>query len=120
MSYKLVINGQANLVDESTGQNLVSFPLTEVFQQVTGIREQVIAELEISSVSGVVPLQLNGVSTVRALLIWVVGAGEITVKHDANTVGIKGNAVILEGLVSAVTIETLETQNITVKFVVVQ
>lgn len=120
MASKLVATGQVNLVDEVSGVNQFGFNLAEVLKSLTGVQEFTQSEQQIIVGDGDVAINLNGVATVRAFLIYVVGAGEITVKHDSNTAGIKCTGLVLFGTIGSIIISTAETQAVTVKYLAVQ
>jgi len=120
MASKLVATGQVNLVDEVSGVNQFGFNLAEVLKSLTGIQKITQFERQLVVGDGDVSVNLGGVATVRAFLIYVVGVGEITVKHDANTAGILCTGLVLFGTIGSIIISTAETQAVTVKLLAVQ
>lgn len=117
MSSKAVISGQYNLVDESSNTNILSFNLADIFPQITGIREFTAAEMQLVDTDGAVSIPTAGVTTIKGILVYVVGGTDnITIKHDSNTNGIVGKAVLIHGTISTITVETAATQAITVKY----
>lgn len=120
MASKLVATGQVNLVDEVSGVNQFGFNIAEMLKTLTGVQKITQFERQLVVGDGSVSIDLGGVATVRAFLIYVVGVGEITVKHDSNTAGILCTGLILFGTIDDIVISTTETQAVTVKMLAIQ
>lgn len=121
MSYKAVVSGQLNLVDETKSQNKISFDLAEWFGSITGIREYKNVTRELINTDTVVSIPTDGVSPIKGFAIWVSGSGSVIVKHDANSAGIEvTKALVLFGEIDLITIETASTQALTVEYVFFQ
>ena len=119
MSLKAQITGQFNLVNESSNVNFLSFDLAELFGAITGVKEQTFVERELIDTDGAVAIDLGGVTTVKGIMIAVIGSGVVTMKHDSNTNGIDiSSGLILFGELGVITLETPATQALTVKYLV--
>jgi len=122
MSDKATVSGQFNLVDETTNTNKLSYDLSSLFTTITGIAEHNKVVRQLVSTDGVVALDKGGVGAIRGMMISITnGTGSITLKHDSNTAGIViDSAFILFGTIDTITIETAETQPLTVEYIFFQ
>lgn len=118
MSDKAVVSGQLNLVDESSGLNVLSYDLSTLFGSLTNVLEHNKIVRKIIDTDSTVALDKGGVTTIRGFMLNVKeGTGTITLKHDSNTVGIViDQGILLFGSIDTVTIETASTQALTVEY----
>lgn len=118
MSDKAQILGSFALVNETSNDNVFTFPLAEAFPPITGITKHSKLKRTIVASDGVVALNLGGVATLKGLFIKVVG-GSITLKHNTNTNGLLiTSGFVFFGTISALTIETVSTSEVEVEYVV--
>jgi len=119
MSLRAIVSGQFNLVDENSNQNFLSFDLATAFGTVSNIEEQTFQERQLVLGDGVVSLDPGGVGTVKGMFLSVEAGGSVTVKHDSNTNGIAvSGSMLIFGQLSSITIETIATQPIKVKYLI--
>lgn len=122
MADKVTLSGQFNLVDEIQNANILSYNLANVWDTITGVVEHNKIVRQLVDTDGVVSLDKGGVGAIRGMLIAITnGTGSITLKHDSNTAGIViTSMMLLHGTIDAITIETTETQPLTVEYIFFQ
>lgn len=119
MADKAVLTGQFAMVDEVNSNNIFTFDLAERFPPITGLGEHSKLKQDIIVGDGIVTLDLGGVATIKGILLFISGGGEIILKHDSNTNGIQiDSGMILFGKIADITIETTSTTTLKVEYVV--
>lgn len=121
MPLKTAVSGQLNLVNESTGANFLSFNLADAFPALTAIAEQTYIERQLVVGDGAVTLDKGGIETIRMFMLIVTGNDPVTVKHNGNSAGIVvDKALLLQGTIDNIIVQTAATQPLTVKYLMVE
>lgn len=119
MSDKATVLGSFNLVSEVNSNNILTYDLATIFGEITGVAEHNKVVRQLVDTDSVVALDKGGVGTIRGMLIAITnGSGSFTLKHNTNTNGIViSSAFMFFGTIDIITIETAETQPLTVEYI---
>jgi len=120
MSFKAHVTGHFLLTNETTNANKVDEDLSELFTTITGAIHKHADDLPLISTDGQKDLPLGTLAGIRTMLIWPEG-GTVTFRHDTNANGILLTGMMLvQGVLTAPTVETSSTSTMTVHYVIVE
>ena len=117
---KLLLTGQTNLLEETSGaEKIYGFDHTEL-DTLTGLEKHIANRGKIIAGDGVVVISIDGITAVKAFILKVTGPGSVTLKNNGNSNGMDVSTyLLLIGELASITIETVSTQELSYEYLAV-